>query len=167
MVLVLSMVASFETTKWLASLWPGSVSGVGIIVLGTVAFGVWALASSLLLFVFKSVLVGDFRGSLPTGEGCVCVSLSLASALHFVCDVRRFIPNPDCRTVHVLCPSKGGHAGPSQRMFPTFHPRAGRAMLNRRARSILGCRVYSRAIVNVPVMCIPLHTPHPQGRAAL
>ncbi len=68
LVLVLSMVASFEASKWLASVWPGSASGVGIVVLGTIAFGVWAVASSLLLFVFKSVLVGDFKGSLATGE---------------------------------------------------------------------------------------------------
>lgn len=59
---MLALVASFEATKLAASLWSnGDAFDTRIAVLSTVALVVWALASAVLLAVFKRVFVGDFR----------------------------------------------------------------------------------------------------------
>ncbi|CAM9561152.1 unnamed protein product [Ectocarpus sp. 13 AM-2016] len=58
---ILALVASFEATKLAASLWSrGDSFDTRVVVLSTVALAVWALASAVLLAVFKWVFVGDF-----------------------------------------------------------------------------------------------------------
>ncbi|CAB1103955.1 unnamed protein product [Ectocarpus sp. CCAP 1310/34] len=65
----LALVASFETTTSLASLWSnGDGFDTRIVVLSTVALVVWALASAVLLAVFKRVLAGDFRRKPTEGQ---------------------------------------------------------------------------------------------------
>lgn len=59
---ILALVASFEATKLVASLWSrGDSFDTRVVVLSAVALAVWALASAVLLAVFKWVFVGDFR----------------------------------------------------------------------------------------------------------
>ncbi|CAB1102299.1 unnamed protein product [Ectocarpus sp. CCAP 1310/34] len=63
---ILALVASFEATKLAASLWSrGDSFDTRVAVLSTVALVVWALASAMLLAVFKWVFVGDFCRMLP------------------------------------------------------------------------------------------------------
>ncbi|CAM9741072.1 unnamed protein product, partial [Ectocarpus fasciculatus] len=59
---ILALVASFEATKLAASLWSrGDSFDTRVVMLSAVALVVWALASAVLLAVFKWVFVGDFR----------------------------------------------------------------------------------------------------------
>ncbi|CAB1096155.1 unnamed protein product [Ectocarpus sp. CCAP 1310/34] len=59
---ILALVASFEATKLAESLWSrGDPFDTRVVVLPAVALVVWALASAVLLAVFKWVFVGDFR----------------------------------------------------------------------------------------------------------
>jgi len=64
----LSVVASFEVTKFTASLSPYN-DGVGTryVVLSTVALIAWALSTSLLLPIFKRVFAGGFDRTSPRG----------------------------------------------------------------------------------------------------
>ncbi|CAM9321295.1 unnamed protein product, partial [Ectocarpus sp. 13 AM-2016] len=65
----LALVASFETTTFAASLWSkGDGFDTRVVVLSTVALVVWALASAVLLAVFKRVFVGDFRRKPTEGQ---------------------------------------------------------------------------------------------------
>lgn len=57
----LSVVASFEVTKFVASPTPHNDGfGTRYVVLSTVALVAWALYASVLLAVFKRVFAGDF-----------------------------------------------------------------------------------------------------------
>lgn len=76
LILLLSTVASFETCTAVGSLWPQDrVRSIRLIVLGTVALSGWAVATALLVFVFKLVLVGDFKGE--SGEGALFLVLKM------------------------------------------------------------------------------------------
>lgn len=65
----LSVVASFEATKFAASLSSyDDAAGTRYVALSTVALIAWALSTSLLLAAFKRVFAGDFdRASLGGG----------------------------------------------------------------------------------------------------
>ncbi|CAN0065756.1 unnamed protein product, partial [Ectocarpus fasciculatus] len=66
---ILALVASFEATKLAASLWSkGDSFDTRVVVLSTVALAVWALASAVLLAVFKRVFIGDFRRMVAEGQ---------------------------------------------------------------------------------------------------
>lgn len=57
----LSVVASFEATKWVASLSPYNDGfGIRYVVLSMVALVAWAFSTSVLLAVFKRAFASDF-----------------------------------------------------------------------------------------------------------
>lgn len=61
----LSVVASFEATKFVASLSPYNDGlSTRYVVLSTVALVAWAFSTSVLLAVFKRIFAGDFDGPL-------------------------------------------------------------------------------------------------------
>ncbi|CAN0057304.1 unnamed protein product [Ectocarpus sp. 6 AP-2014] len=67
--ITLALVASFEATTFAASSWSkGDGFDTRVVVLSTVALVVWALASAVLLAVFKRVFVGDFRRKPAEGQ---------------------------------------------------------------------------------------------------
>ncbi|CAN0473060.1 unnamed protein product [Ectocarpus sp. 12 AP-2014] len=66
---IMALVASFEATTFAASLWSkGDGFDTRVVVLSTAALVVWALASAVLLAVFKRVFVGDFRRKPTEGQ---------------------------------------------------------------------------------------------------
>lgn len=69
----------------MASAWSDdSLPNLRIIALGTVGVTAWAVSTSLLVFLYKFILVGDFNGKPDTGACVMCACVLCASSFVFV-----------------------------------------------------------------------------------